>query len=298
MNDEYSFVPAKECSLSTGAKCSLSAMTFDLILVILLTVISRNLRVTLRKMFCCRKCKRRRRNQPVNTEEDEDMPEPRYFFDGRDDEDGASIVPNVRNAKNSSQESNSDEESVIPRPTQKQKGGISFGSGKKNGKKSRNPTQGQRKPKANRRRNDSDEESIISRGDLSSASRKIQTRWANSDKNDSDCESLVPMPKRGAAQKGANSGRDGDSESDSGSGSSRSDSGSESSGSDSGSNSSESDVLQGTGKNESKPIESDAFSDDLGTADLLGFNEPIVEAPQHCVHKRDDSDEIGFPNLL
>ena len=81
MNDKYAFVPAIECTLSTGARCSLSAMVFDLIIVILLTAGSRKLRLSLSQTYCSfERCKRKR--DQVRTE-DEEIQGPRYCFEGQ-----------------------------------------------------------------------------------------------------------------------------------------------------------------------------------------------------------------------
>ena len=84
MTKEFSFFPAKECSLSTGAKCSLGAIVIDIIVVMLLSVWSRNLRWSFSRIFCF--WKRFRRNRElVRTEDDEEnLAEPRYFFEGNE----------------------------------------------------------------------------------------------------------------------------------------------------------------------------------------------------------------------
>jgi len=94
MNDKYAFVPATECTLSTGARCSLSAIVFDLIIVILLTAGSRNLRRSLSQACCFfERCKGKR--DQVRTD-DEEIQGPRYFFEGQNNAGAQGDDENVK----------------------------------------------------------------------------------------------------------------------------------------------------------------------------------------------------------
>ena len=296
MTEEYRFVPAQGCSLSTGAQCSLSAVAFDLVVILLLACCSTNLRASLSKICCwCRKKKQKRAGrQPVETN-DLDEVQPRIFLEGddnlsvddatavtsqrgnqtsvpqrskikskkksnRQDNDEQTLLGKSRYKKVDSGDSDSDDASLIPRSdksTASQKERNAWVTGSEMKKSATRDGEGE-----------SGDESIVARGDDSTSSQNHQNAW-------------IAMGSKGIGKGNAQATIEVDSDSDSSSGS---DVNSIASAKKAGAN----------GVSATNP-----FDDD--TADLLGFNETSnVERRQvgKSNHIRDESDDIGFPASL
>ena len=291
MTDKFKFVMAQECSLSTGAKCALSALVFDLAIVILLTMGSKNLRTFLEKN-CCRCRKKQEGREPVRTVEDEEMPGPRCFFEGveGDEKSNHDVAIDVSRREKGDSSDSSDGESVAPGPNKS--------------KTSRSVSRGDD--------SDSDSESVIPR------TTALRDAWIDMGRTDSDVESIFAkrsqptassqVPQQSQVAVGRNtlgtiqSVPEDDEESDA-------DSESEDSESDDSHDSNDTedtDDTDGETESDSKPASSadlnqtNPFPD--GTADLLGFNDDPEDQSEKPRRQRsstiDDSDEIGFPSLF
>jgi len=89
------------CELASGARCAMSALIFDLAIIMTLTGGSNNLRTTLASWCMCTCCGKDR-----IVIEDEEMPGPRYFFESNDDDDDDEKNHVAKNKKDNDHDSN------------------------------------------------------------------------------------------------------------------------------------------------------------------------------------------------
>lgn len=86
MTDQYLRLPARECVLSDGARASLAAIVCDMMMLIILSVWSKNLRWMLWRMCKSVKVDKKEKRQRSEPNPDDDIAtQPRYFFEGEDE---------------------------------------------------------------------------------------------------------------------------------------------------------------------------------------------------------------------
>ncbi|GFH61046.1 predicted protein [Chaetoceros tenuissimus] len=86
MTDQYLRLPARECVLSDGARASLAAIVCDMMMLIILSVWSKNLRWMLWRMCKSMKVDKKEKRQRSESNPDDDIAtQPRYFFEGEDE---------------------------------------------------------------------------------------------------------------------------------------------------------------------------------------------------------------------
>eukprot|EP00979_Chaetoceros_neogracilis_P003418 scaffold592_cov272-Chaetoceros_neogracile.AAC.29 len=163
MTDEYSFVLPNECSLSTGARYSLSAILIDIVVVILLSVWSSNLRRSL-SHTCCR-----RDREPVRTEDDdEENPTPRYFFEGNDDD----IKDDSKKSEDVGSEIDSTESADVSTFFKKRRKSKVKGSTKDNFKRRKSKIKGSAKDNENE-----EGSSLLPQNDHSTSLEQTEKKW-------------------------------------------------------------------------------------------------------------------------
>lgn len=116
MTDQYLRLPARECVLSDGARASLAAIVCDMMMLIILSVWSKNLRWMLWRMCRSMKVDKKEKRQRSEPNPDDDIAtQPRYFFEG-EDEKKKKVAASERQKllSDEDQKSNADVESLKP----------------------------------------------------------------------------------------------------------------------------------------------------------------------------------------